>query len=264
MDTGKYETLIFNISNSIARVTMNRSDVHNAFNGRMLSDLIEAFEVIRDMGTEVRAVVLTGEGKSFCAGADLKWMKEMVNYSYEENIEDSTLIADCMRGLYTLPQPTIARVNGSAIGGGMGLVTASDIAIAVNTAKFSLSEVKLGLVPACISPYVIMRAGPAACREFFLTGERLTAEKALKHGLVNYVVPPEELDTTVDSLIERLKSSGPEALAVCKELIHNVTEMELDEAIPYTVEVIAKLRTSEEGQEGMRAFLEKRKPKWSE
>ena len=264
MGDKKFETILFDITDGIARVTLNRPDVHNAFNGQMLADLIEAFGAISDMGTDVRVVVLTGEGKSFCAGADLLWMKEMVNYSYEENVKDSTLIADAMHGLYNLPQPTIARVNGSAIGGGMGLVTASDIAIAADTAKFSLSEVKLGLVPGCISPYVIMRAGPAACREFFLTGERLTAEKAHRHNLVNYVVSPEELDDTVDELIGRLKSSGPEALAVCKELIHNVHEMELDEAIPYTVEVIAKMRISAEGQEGMHAFLEKRKPKWSE
>jgi len=264
MSDKKFETILFDITDGIARVTLNRPDVHNAFNGRMLTDLIEAFGAINDMGTDVRVVVVTGEGKSFCAGADLKWMKEMVNYSYKENVEDSNLIARCMHGLYTLPQPTIARVNGSAIGGGMGLVTASDIAIAADDAKFSLSEVKLGLVPACISPYVIMRTGPAACREFFLTGERLTAEKAHRHNLVNYVVPPEELDKTVDELIGRLKSSGPKALAMCKELIHNVYEMGLDEAMPYTVDVIAKMRIGDEGQEGMHAFLEKRKPKWNE
>ncbi len=264
MSDKAYETILFNIADNVARVTMNRPDVHNAFNDQLLGDLIDAFASIREMGRDVRVVVITGEGKSFCAGADLKWMRKMVDFSYEENVSDSNLIAECMYGLYTLPQPTIARVNGSAIGGGMGLVTASDIAIAVEGAKFSLSEVKLGLVPACISPYVIMRAGPAACREFFLTGERLTAEKAHQHNLVNKVVAADELDATVDEYIERLKSSGPEALGVAKELIHNVYMADLKDTIPYTVDVIAKLRISDEGQEGMRAFFEKRKPNWAE
>jgi methylglutaconyl-CoA hydratase len=259
-----FETILFDISDSVARVTMNRPDVHNAFNDQLLTDLIDVFTEIKAMGTDVRVVVITGEGKSFCAGADLKWMRKMIDFSYEENIKDSNLIADCMYGLYTLPQPTIARVNGSAIGGGMGLVTASDIAIAADHAKFSLSEVKLGLVPACISPYVIMRAGPAACREFFLTGERLTAEKAHRHNLVNKVVPMDELDATVDEYIDRIKSSGPNALSVCKDLIHNVYMTDLKESIPYTVDVIARLRISDEGQEGMHSFFEKRKPRWAE
>jgi methylglutaconyl-CoA hydratase len=238
--------------------------VHNAFNDEMLSELIEVFGELHGLGTKVRAVVITGEGKSFCAGADINWMRKMVDYSYEENIEDSNLIADCMYALYNLPQPTISRVNGAAIGGGMGLVTAADIAIAVDTAQFSLSEVKIGVIPACISPYVIMRAGPAACREFFLTGERLTAEKALSYRLINQVAAAAELDNAVDERIKQLKSSGPEALAACKKLIRDVYMMSLEDAKPYTVKMIADLRASAEGQEGMRAFLEKRKPKWSE
>ncbi len=259
-----YNTLKFEIANDIARVTLNRPDVHNAFNDEMLSELIEAFSDLHERGTEIRAVVVTGEGKSFCAGADINWMKRMIEYSYEENIADSNLIADCMYALYNLPQPTIARVNGAAIGGGMGLVTASDIAIAADTAKLSLSEVKIGLVPACISPYVIMRAGPAACREFFLTGERLTAEKAFQYRLVNEVVPLNLLDEAVNARLSQLRSSGPEALAASKELIRDVYRMSLEDAKPYTVDMIARLRIGAEGQEGMKAFLEKRKPKWSE
>ena len=260
----KYNTLIYGIKDDIARVTLNRPDVHNAFNDEMLSELIEVFGELDKLGTRVRAVVITGEGKSFCAGADINWMRKMVDYSYEENIADSNRIADCMSALYNLPQPTISRVNGAAIGGGMGLVTAADIAIAADSAQFSLSEVKIGLIPACISPYVIMRAGPAACREFFLTGERLTAEKALSYRLINQVVPYNELDSAVEERLKQLKSSGPEALAACKKLIRGVYMMPLADAKPYTVKMIAELRTSAEGQEGMKAFLEKRKPKWSE
>lgn len=260
----KYNTLKFEITDDIARVTLNRPDVHNAFNDEMLSELIEAFGDLHERGTEIRAVVITGEGRSFCAGADINWMKRMIDYSYEENIADSNLIADCMYALYNLPQPTIARVNGAAIGGGMGLVTASDIAIAADTAKLSLSEVKIGLVPACISPYVIMRAGPAACREFFITGERLSAEKALEYRLVNEVVPLNLLDEAVEARLKQLRSSGPEALAAAKELIRDVYRMSLEDAKPYTVDMIASLRIGAEGQEGMKAFLEKRKPKWTE
>jgi len=263
MPNKKYNTLLFGITDDIARVTLNRPDVHNAFNDEMLSELIEVFGKLHRLGTTIRAVVISGEGKSFCAGADINWMRKMVDYSYEENIEDSNLIADCMYALYNLPQPTISRVNGAAIGGGMGLVTAADIAIAADSAQFSLSEVKIGLIPACISPYVIMRAGPAACREFFLTGERLTAEKALNYRLINRVVPRRELDNAVDDLIKQLKSSGPEALAACKKLIRDVYTMSLEDAKPYAVKMIAELRTSAEGQEGMKAFLQKRKPDWS-
>jgi methylglutaconyl-CoA hydratase len=190
-------------------------------------------------------------------------MGKMVDYSFEENLADSNVLADCMRRLYTLPQPTICRVNGASIGGGMGLVAACDIVIAADHARFSLSEVKIGLVPACISPYVLKRAGEAACRELFLTGERIPADRALSFRLVNQVVPAAELDAAVDARIAQLLSSGPKAIATCKELIKNVPGMALDAAGPYTAEVIARLRISDEGQEGIHAFLEKRKPAWS-
>jgi methylglutaconyl-CoA hydratase len=165
--------------------------------------------------------------------------------------------------MYSLPKPIIARVNGAAIGGGTGLVAVCDIAIAAEKAKFSLSEVKLGLVPACISPYVIRKVGEGRCREFFLTGERLTANHALELGLVNQVVPLESLDQAVDEKVNQLISSGPKAIAMCKELLRKVPGMSFDEAKTYTAEMIASMRIGDEGQEGMNAFLEKRKPKWT-
>lgn len=258
----KYKTIVYLVEEQVARVALNRPKIHNAFNDTMLQELIGLFKKI-SKDRSIRVVVITGNGKSFCAGADINWMKKMINYSYEENIKDSNKIADCMYALYTLPQPTIARVNGAAIGGGMGFVGTCDIVIAADIAKFSLSEVKIGLVPACISPYIIRKVGEGGCREFFITGERLTAEKALKVGLVNRVVPIEKLDEAVDEVVDRLVSSGPNAIAASKELLQKVPQMSLDEARKFTVEVIARLRISDEGQEGMNAFLEKRKPKWS-
>lgn len=256
------ETILFKKDMPVARIELNRPDIHNAFNDVMLKELIEVFQELHTRKGEIRVVILTGNGKSFCAGADLNWMRKMIDYSYEENLEDSNQVSDCMHLLYTLPMPSIARINGAAIGGGMGLVSACDIAIAQENAVFSLSEVKLGLVPACISPYVIKRAGEAKCREFFLSGERIKAPKALASGLVNQVVPMDELDSAVQTWIDQFLKNGPEALAVCKKLLELVPGMPLEEAKAFTADDIAKLRISPEGQEGMNAFLEKRKPNW--
>ncbi len=258
-----YETVLLTVENKAATVTLNRPEVHNAFNDQMLIDLIDVFKSLENEDS-ARAVILTGNGKSFCAGADLNWMGSMVNYSYEENIEDSNRVSECMYRLYNLPQPTICRANGSAIGGGMGLVSACDIVVAADTARFSLSEVKIGLVPACISPYVIQKIGVNGAREYFLTGERLTAEKAHGAGLVNRVVSLDELDSAVEELVSQLLSSGPQAIRHCKELIRNVPGMDLEKAGKYTAEMIAKLRISDEGQEGIKAFFEKRKPRWAD
>ena len=256
------ETIEWSREGAVAHITLNRPEIHNAFNEVMLSELISVFRELEKLKGSVRVVTLTGSGKSFCAGADLHWMKKMIAYSYEENIEDSNRVSECMYRLYSLPQPTIARVNGAAIGGGMGLVAACDIVVAVSEAVFSLSEVKLGLVPACISPYVVKRAGESKCREFFLSGERIDAQRASAAGLVNEVVKAGELDSAVERWISRFLKNGPEALAVCKQLLEKVPHMSLAEAKAYTADGIAKLRISEEGQEGMNAFLEKRRPRW--
>jgi methylglutaconyl-CoA hydratase len=205
---------------------------------------------------------LSGRGKSFCAGADIKWLRDIVNYSFEQNLEESLQLAEVLYKIYVLPKPTIAMVNGTAIGGGTGFLSVCDISVASEEAKFGLSEVKIGLVPAAISPYVIRRIGESHAREYFLTGKRISARKALEIGLVNRVVPLEKLEKTVEELIQLLLTSGPEAIASCKELIQNVPNMSLEEVKEYTARMIAHLRVSKEGQEGMAAFLEKRKPKW--
>ena len=256
------QTLLYDIENKVAKVTFNRPDVHNAFNDIMIKELSEVFDCIAE-NDDVRVVIVTGKGKSFCAGADLNWMRRVKDYSYEDNLKGSLKLADMFYKIYASPKPTIAQVNGVAIGGGTGFVAVCDIAIAADQAKFSFSEVKIGLIPACISPYVMKKCGEGKCREFFLTGERLTAERAHAAGLINTVVPLGKLDDVVGELVKRLLSSGPEAITKCKELLRNVAQMPFDKAREYTAEVIARLRISHEGQEGMAAFFDKRKPKWA-
>jgi methylglutaconyl-CoA hydratase len=259
----EYRTLLVTVKNKTARITFNRPEVHNAFNVTMISEVSEALEQVKS-DRSVRAVVLTGRDKSFCAGADINWMKEIVHYSYEQNLEESLALAEALYKLYTLPKPTIAMVNGTAIGGGNGFLSACDIAIAAEEAKFGLSEVKIGLVPAAISPYVIRKIGESKAREYFLTGKRISAQKAQEIGLINEVVARRDLEKKVKELVSLLLTSGPEALANCKELIFRVPQMSLEEAKEFTARMIANLRISREGQEGMASFLEKRKPKWSE
>ncbi len=263
MQEKKYETIRCEAKKSIANVIFNRPDVHNAFDDVMIRELGEVFAQLA-MRSEIRAVVLTGEGRSFCAGADLNWMRRVKNYSYEDNLRESLDLAEMLYKIYSCPKPTIARVNGAAIGGGTGLVAVCDIAVAARSARFSFSEAKLGLIPACISPYVVKKCGEGKCREFFLTGERLSADKALSAGLVNAVAELEGLDTMIDQYLAQLISSGPEAITTCKELLRKVPQMSYDDVKRYTAEIIAQIRISEEGQEGMAAFLEKRKPKWTE
>jgi methylglutaconyl-CoA hydratase len=256
------KTIIAAKEGAVLRLTMNRPQVHNAFNSEMIRELAAAFgEAKKD--PDVRLVILTGAGESFCAGADLNWMREIIRYSYEQNLRESRELAELMHSIYTLPKPTIARINGAVIGGGTGLFSACDIVIASDKAKFGLSEVKIGLVPAAIGPYVIRRIGESAARELFLTGERFDAQRALAIGLVNKVVPHDALDEKVAEVVRLLLGSGPEAIARCKELLQKVPAMGLEEAKDYTAEMIAGLRVSPEGQEGMSAFLEKRKPKWN-
>lgn len=258
----EYQTVLYSIEDRIVRITLNRPEIRNAFNDIMITELLEIFGDIAER-EDVRVVVMTGSGSSYCAGADLHWMKRVKEYSYEENFEDTLRLAELMYSMYSSPKPTIARVNGPAIGGGTGFVAVCDLAIAADSAVFSFSEVKIGVVPACISPYVVRRVGERACREFFLTGERLTAQRAFESGLVNQVVPLEELDTAVEERVKHLLSSGPYALNVCKQLLQKVPLLNFEEAKTYTADVLAKLREGEEAQEGMAAFFEKRKPRWS-
>jgi methylglutaconyl-CoA hydratase len=257
-----FETVEVRTENRVAWVALNRPDLRNAFNEVMIAELIRVLgEVERD--DSVRVLVLTGKGRAFCAGADLNWMKKMKDFTVEENYRDALELAELMYKLYNLPKPTIAMVNGASIGGSNGLVAACDMAIASHRAEFSLSEVKIGLVPACIGPYLLKKTGEAACRELFLSGERISADQAMDLGLVNDVVTHVNLVARVKEKIANLLTSGPHALAVSKELLGKISEMPLSEAKDYTARVIAELRAGDEAQEGMGAFLEKRKPDWS-
>ncbi len=258
-----YETLSYEKSDNVGWITFTRPEIHNAFNSTMIEELYELFENIHK-DKKLRVVVITGEGKSFCAGADLNWMRAVKDYSFEKNFSESMKLAEVFHLIYTCPKPVIGRINGAAIGGGTGFVAVTDIAIASSKAIFSFSEVKIGVVPACISPYVVKRVGEGRAREFFLTGERMKAGKALNAGLVNQVVEPENLDDAVDAMIKQIVSSGPEAIKCCKTLLGTIAEQNMQDAKVYTARVIADLRKSGEGQEGMDAFLNKRKPNWVE
>ncbi len=247
----------------IGRVTFCRPEVHNAFNDQVIDEMTYAFKRLKT-DPDVRVVILSGDGKSFCAGADLNWMRRVKDSAFEDNLDEARRLADLFWDIYSFPKPVVGRINGAAIGGGTGFVAVADIAVAAQSAVFSFSEVKIGVVPACISPYVIKRVGEGRAREFFLTGERLTADRALDAGLINRAVPDDMLDATVNGLVESLMTSGPEAIHVCKELLQTVPTLAVDDFKEYTARVIAELRQSPEGQEGMDAFLNKRKPRWAE
>lgn len=258
-----FRTIAVERQGRVGWVWLDRPDVRNAFNAVMIGELRQALRGLA-ADAEVRVVVLSGRGPAFCAGADLAWMRDALRFSQEENLRESLDLAECLHDLYALPKPTIARVNGPAIGGGTGFVAACDIAVASTAALFGLSEVKIGVIPAAISPYVLRRIGESRARQYFLTGERFDALRAREIGLVNEAVEPPQLDARVEAIVSSLLSSGPEALAKAKELLARVPGMSFEEAKRYTAEMIAALRASAEAQEGMTAFLEKRKPRWSE
>ncbi len=247
----------------IATVTLNRADVHNAFNDAVIADMTDALRRLGD-DDKVRAVVLRAEGKSFSAGADLGWMQRMAGYGHAENLADAGALAELMRVLNFLPKPTVARVQGAAFGGGVGLVACCDIAIASDAVSFSLSEVRLGLIPAVISPYVVAAIGERAARRYFLTAERFGADEALRIGLVHQVVPADQLDGAVDTILTRLSEGGPAAQRAAKDIIFAVAHRPVDAGlIRDTAERIATIRASSEGREGLAGFLEKRKPAWT-
>jgi len=258
-----YTTIKINKEKTSCVVALNRPDVHNAMNEQLMKELTNCFtELSKD--EYVRVVILTGEGKSFCAGADLHWMKSMATYSKEENIKDSRLLLDLYETIYTCPKPVIGRINGHAFGGGLGLVAVCDITIGVPGKKFAFSEVKLGIIPSVISTYVVRRIGLAHMKRLFITGERFTAEHAKETGLLDYVVPEEKLDEVVQTYVDHLHPSGPNAIKEAKQLVSACEQMSRADFKEFTVKKIAELRVSTEGQEGISAFLEKRKPSWSE
>lgn len=246
----------------VMRVGLNRPQSHNAFNGQMIRELTELFGAIAGDNT-VRVVVLTGNGQSFCAGADLALMRAAADYTFEQNIADGEQIFDLMLAVDSCPKPVIGRVNGAAIGGGAGLVSCCDCVVAVERAKFGFSETRLGIVPAVISPFVLAKIGATHARELFLTGERFDAHRAHHIGLVHYLVANEtELDQRVAERIEQFLQAAPGAQAVAKQLIRTVAYQPKLATREYTTQLIAQRRASTEGREGMSAFLEKRKPNW--
>jgi methylglutaconyl-CoA hydratase len=258
-------TLISNTdSRGILTLTMNRPQVHNAFDATMIHELTGAL-LAADKDETVRMVVITGTGSCFSAGADMNWMRSLVGASLEDNQRDAMRLATLMRSLNYLSKPTIAKINGAAFGGGLGLIAACDITVAVDDAKFGLTEARLGLAPAVISPYVFRRIGEGNARRYFLSGERFDSQQARDMGLIQQLVAADQLDIAVDDIVKQLLKSGPSALTNCKRLAFEMaghsaaSQKSIDES---TTRLIAKLRVSEEGQEGLAAFLEKRNADW--
>jgi methylglutaconyl-CoA hydratase len=246
----------------VALVWLNRPDVRNAFNETMIAELTDAFRTV-DGDAALRAMILAGHGPAFCAGADLNWMKKMSGYTFEQNHADALGLARMLNTLHTMRKPTVARVHGPAFAGGMGLVAACDIAVAAHSAEFCLSEVRLGLVPATISPYVIAAMGSRSAHRYMLSAERFTAAEAYRIGFVQEIAVDEELDGTINALLGQLVSGGPASHAATKDLIRAVAGRPIDEdLIGDTATRIATARASDEGREGIRSFLEKRKPAW--
>lgn len=245
----------------VARVTLNRPAIHNAFDEHLIAELTGALESLGDDAT-VRAVVLTGAGKSFSAGADLDWMRRMAAYDEAQNLEDARRLERLLRTLDELGKPTLALVNGAALGGGTGLVAACDIAIAAEGASFGTTEVRLGIIPAVISPYVVRAIGARQARRYFLTGERLGAEEARRIGLVHEVVAASELEAKARHLLDALLAGGPEAVIEAKRLVHLVEALDGSLLGEATARAIAVRRATPEAREGVVAFLEKRKPSW--
>jgi methylglutaconyl-CoA hydratase len=247
---------------AVRTLTLSRPDVRNAFNDEVIAELKAAF-IEAGQAADVRCVVLAAEGPAFCAGADLNWMRRMADYTRDENLADAGQLAAMLRAIYECPKPTIARVQGDVFAGGVGLVAACDMAVSVDTATYCLSEVKLGLIPATISPYVIRAMGARASHRYFLTAERFSAAEAHRVGLVHEVVVADALDTKVAELTSALVSASPNAVRACKRLVQDVAEREIDDAlVAHTVAGIADIRSSAEGKEGVQSFLQKRKPSW--
>lgn len=249
------------MTGSVLTVSLNRPEVHNALTPEMLKQLTVIFQQMNDRD-EVRVVVLTGNGRTFCAGADLSHMLAAGQSTFDDNVRGAEVIFDLMLAIEQCDKPVVARVNGTAIGGGVGLVSSCDIVVAVERAKFGFSEVRLGIVPAVISPFVLAKIGPQNGRELFLTGERFSAERAKGYGLVQYVVPEAELDDRVEAIVALLQQGAPGAQAAIKQLVRTVANQPKEAVREYTANLIASRRESAEGLEGMAAFLQKKKPSW--
>jgi methylglutaconyl-CoA hydratase len=247
---------------AVLTITLARPEVRNAFNDAVIAELAQAFAQAGGR-EDVRAIVLAAEGQSFCAGADLNWMARMADYSPAENIADAGALAAMLHTIYTCPKPTVARIQGDVFAGGMGLVAVCDMAVSVDSASFCLSEVKLGLIPVTISPYVMRAMGERASQRYFLTAERFSAAEALRIGFVHALVAAEQLDASVEHITTALCAAGPSAVRSCKALLQEVGGQPITDAlIDSTVQQIADIRASAEGREGVQSFLQKRKPGW--
>lgn len=256
-------SLLYNLDlTGVATITLNRPEKHNAFDETLIAQLHDLLESLAQ-DDNVRVLILEGAGKSFSSGADLDWMRRMANYSFDENVKDASALSRLLHRLNYFPKPTIAKVHGAAFGGAIGLISCCDIAVATKLTKFCFSEVKVGLVPATISPYVIAAMGERIARRYFLTGEVFSARRARRLGLISESVTEEDLDGTVNHLAKTLLNNGPQAVQQAKHLIFDVSGKPVDsDMLDLTSELIAKVRCSEEGQEGVSAFLEQRKPSW--
>ena len=258
-----YEYLTIRRDGSVEYLTLNRPDVRNAFNEEVIAELT-GWAQTAAADRELRVVVVAGAGKTFSAGADVHWMARTVSYTKEENLRDAAAASAMFAAIDSLPVPVIARVHGAALGGGAGLAAVCDIVVAEDAAVFGFTEVKLGILPAVISPFSIAKIGRSAARELFLTGARFSAARAREIGLVHAVVPAGELDATVDAYVRELLTAAPEAISAAKALIREVWSRSIEDARPITAQAIATRRVSSEGQEGLKAFLEKRRPAWSQ
>jgi len=257
-----YTTLETTLQQGVAVIWLNRPELRNAMNATLIAELTDAVSAAAD-DDAVRAIVLAGRGKAFCAGADLNWMREAAQYDAQRNEEDAARLAALLRTIAQAPKPTIARVHGPAYAGGLGLVCACDVAVASVDASFCLSEVRIGLIPSMISPYVLRAMGPRAASRWFLTAEVFDAAEAYRMGLVQLIAPAEELDGEVNALLGALVQGGPRALAAAKALIRDVAHRPIDDALTReTAARIARIRASDEGREGIASFLEKRRPRW--
>jgi len=257
------DSLKIDIQNDIATVTLDNPDKHNAFDDALITEMTSTFNQI-NQDDSIRVMILAASGKSFSAGANLEWMRRMASYSQEENLKDARALAAMLNTLNTMAKPTIARVQGAAFGGAVGLVSCCDMSVATTRASFCLSEVKIGLIPATISPFVISAIGARAARRYFLTAERFTAIKALELGLVSEVCKTDELDASVERIVNALLSNSPAAISAAKKLVLDFEQAEINNAVLENAsERIAAIRVSAEGQEGLNAFLEKRPAVWN-
>ena len=256
-----FSTINLKIIDSAAYVTINRPEVRNALNGTVVEELLTVFTELNH-NNDIRCIILSGEGKSFCSGADLKWLGEVAGFTYQQNYEESHRLVELLYLIHDHSKPVIARVNGSAVGGGVGLMLVSDIIIADEDAVFGLSEVAIGIVPAAIVPFVLARIGETKARELLITGERVSAGEAMKMGLINFAVNRDKLDEEVNIKLKYILNNGPNAVKTVKEMINVLRSAGREESVGYISNVIAKLRTGDEGREGMKSFLEKRAPSW--